>query len=94
MRNRRKRTYSEANPPAIGEVIGGLAIAAFLPCLIFTGFNVVTAIIGIVALIEICILIHDFWDVISVMLKIALFIQIALLFLVAVFYIFDFILTL
>lgn len=94
MKNRRKRTYSEADPPTIGEVIGGLAIAAFLPCLIFTGFNIVTAIIGIVALIEICILIHDFWPVISVMLKIVIFILIALLLLVAVFYIFDFILTL
>lgn len=94
MRNRRKRTYSEADPPTIGEIIGGIAVAAFIPCLILTGFNVVTAIIGIVALIEICILIHDFWDVINVMLKIALFILIALLLLVAVFYIFDFILTL
>lgn len=94
MKNRRKRTYSEADPPTIGEVIGGLAIAAFLPCLIFTVFNVVTAVIGIIALIEICIFIHDFWDVISIMLKIALFILITLLLLVAVFYIFDFILTL
>ena len=94
MRNRRKRTYSEADPPTIGEVIGGLAIAAFLPCLILTGFNVITAIIGIVALIEICILIRDFWPVISVMMKIAIFVLIALLLIIAVFYIFDFILTL
>ena len=94
MRNRRKRTYSEADPPTIGEIIGGLAIAVFLPCLILTGFNVVTAIIGIIAFIEICILINDFWDVIGVMLKIALFILIALLLLVAVFYIVNFILTL
>lgn len=94
MRNRRKRTYSEADPPTIGEVIGGLAVAAFLPCLIFTGFSIVTAIIGIIAIIEICIFVHDFWPVFSVMLKIAIFILISLLLLVAVFYIFDFILTL
>lgn len=94
MRNRRKRTYSEADPPTIGEVIGGIAIVTFLPCLILTGFNVVTAIIGIVALIEICIFVHDLWPVFSVMLKIAVFILIALLILIAVFYIFDFILTL
>ena len=94
MKNRRKRTYSEADPPTIGEVIGGLAVAAFLPCLILTGMNVITIILGVIALIEICILIHDFWPVLSVMLKIALFILIALLLLVAVFYIFDFILTL
>ncbi|MBR2256260.1 MAG: hypothetical protein IJ899_02760 [Blautia sp.] len=94
MKNRRKRTYSEGDHQTIGEIIGGLAVAAFLPCLIFTGFNVVTAIIGIVALIEICILIHDFWPVFSVMLKIAVFILIALLLIVAVLYVFDFILTL
>lgn len=94
MKNRRKRSYSEGDPQTIGQIIGGLAVGAFLPCLIFTGFNVVTAIIGIIAIIEICILIHDFWPVISVMLKIAIFILIALLFLIAVFYIFDFILTL
>lgn len=94
MKNRRKRSYSESEPETIGQIIGGIAVAAFIPCLIFTGFNVVTAIIGIVALIEICILIHDFWDVISVMLKIAIFVLVALLLLVAVFYIFDFLLTL
>ena len=94
MKNRRKRSYSEGDPQTIGQIIGGLAVSAFLPCLIFTGFNVVTAIIGVIAIIEICIFIYDFRDVISVILKIALFILIALLLLIAVFYIFDFILTL
>ena len=91
MKNRRKRTYSEGDPPTIGEVIGGLAIAAFLPCLILTGVNVITISIGIIALIEMCILIYDFWPVLKVMAKIIGIILLALLVLLFLAYLLSYI---